>query len=102
MASRDGVPRQIQDCVVSLMAAEAWFTWDKEDGFNIHTTEQHAKEYAEWLIEKWRDHAREEGEWAEEVEDVCYGRITHMTHAQRVEYEGDNCETVDYELKAIS
>jgi hypothetical protein len=84
------------------MAKKTWFTFDRDDGFMLHESEQHAKEYAQKLIDGWRDLAREDNEWPEDVDSVCYGQIVGKARPLRVEYEHDDRETFDYELKSVN
>ncbi len=50
-----------------------FFSYDPEDGFKLHATEDEAKERAQNAIDLYRDDAAEG--WAEEVEDVCWGNV---------------------------
>jgi len=50
-----------------------FFSYDPEDGFQLHATEDEAKERAQNAIDLYRDDAAEG--WAEEVEGVCWGNV---------------------------
>lgn len=50
-----------------------FFSYDPDDGFKLHATEDEAKTRAQSAIDLYRDDAAEE--WAEAVEDVCWGNV---------------------------
>ena len=50
-----------------------FFSYDPEDGFQLHDLEDEAKERAQKAIDLYRDDAAEG--WPEEVEGVCWGNV---------------------------
>lgn len=76
-----------------------WFVWDADDGFRTYETEEEAKAAAEHCLELWRECAERDCEWPEEVEHLCYGKITH--EVQRITtFDDSNVELWDFRLDA--
>ena len=50
-----------------------FFSYDPDDGFELHDSEEEAKECAQNAIDLYRDDAAER--WAEGVERVCWGNV---------------------------
>lgn len=79
------------------MSADAWYYYDPEDGFVQVSTEEEARSRAAEAIDLYRDDARFDGEWPDDVEHVCWGRIVECaTEAE------DGEDSVDYELRRTS
>lgn len=48
------------------------------DGVEYRNTESDARELALKSLESWRERARQSGEWDEEAEQVCWGKIEEV------------------------
>ena len=84
-----------------------FFSFDPEDGFERHETEDLARARAEKCLARDRDIATTEG-WPEEVEGICWGEIRErVAETWRHEVTDDDdvptdCdEMVDYGLGAV-
>lgn len=55
-----------------------WFSYDYEDGFELHNTEESAEKRAKTLLDQWIDLARADGAWTEAAEQVCWGRVSRI------------------------
>ena len=53
--------------------SDKWFSYDHDDGFEIHAAEAEARERAEHRLSLYRDDAGDG--WPEEVDSICYGRV---------------------------
>jgi len=74
-----------------------FFSYDPEDGFQLHATEDKAKERAQNAIDLYRDDAAEG--WAEAVEGICWGNVrqnvVEINIAQTNNHDEESC---DYNL----
>lgn len=52
---------------------DKWFSYDPDDGFEIHATEAKARARAEHSLSRYRDDAGDG--WPEELDSICYGRV---------------------------
>lgn len=66
---------------------DGWWSFDPEDGFQTHPSEEEAKKRAEDAFEA----SREDGVWAENVEEICYGKVTAIV--TEISHKG---ETYDF------
>ena len=74
-----------------------FFSYDPEDSFQLHATEDEAKTRAQNAIDLYRDDASDG--WAEEVDEVCWGELRQS--AMEIEIEPVNnhdIESCDYKL----
>lgn len=70
--------------------SEWYFSFDGE-ACELHATAEHAAAAARTAIEAWTHYAQEDGEWADEAQAVCWGKV--MEHAVLVDGEdGSRCE----------
>ena len=70
-----------------------FFSYDPEDGFQLHATEDEAKERAQIALDNYRDNAIDDNGWGEEVEGVCWGNVR-----QNVVEINTGIESCDYNL----
>jgi hypothetical protein len=68
-----------------------FFSYDPDDGFLLHETEQKAKQHAQKLIDSYRDDAPEG--WPDEVEEACWGELRQQ--AVEIPIDDHSC---DYKL----
>ena len=74
-----------------------FFSYDPDDGFEFHDTEDAAKDRAQAAIDLYREDASEG--WAEEVDRVCWGEVRQQAKERDTTAEtGQDFETCDYEL----
>jgi hypothetical protein len=52
-----------------------WFSYDSEEGFKLFASEQSAKDDATRRLNSWRDQATRDGDWSDEADTVCWGRM---------------------------
>ena len=52
-----------------------FFSYDENQGFRYHNTEEAAKSRAEGYLESYSEDASTEG-WSDEVDSVCWGEVT--------------------------
>ena len=83
-----------------------FFSFDPEDGFEVHDNAEDARVRAEKWLARDRDIATKDG-WPEEVEDICWGEIRERV-AKTWSYDVTdddvpaNCdEFADYGLGAV-
>lgn len=70
--------------------SEQYFCFDGE-GLELHPTAKGAEAAAKEAIEAWRHYASEDGEWSDEAQSVCWGRV--LGHAVFADDEGGTrCE----------
>jgi hypothetical protein len=74
------------------------FFVDTGDGVHFVDTEAEARKLAAGCLAEFRECSRVDGEWPQEVEQVCWGEIREQVKAI---YAGENNEYTDYELKAV-
>lgn len=74
-----------------------FFSYDPDDGFELHATEDEAKARAQAAIDLYRDDAADG--WPEEVDGVCWGalqqRAIEANKRPNTEHESASC---DYQL----
>jgi hypothetical protein len=70
------------------------FFVDTGDGVHYVSTEEEARKLAAGCLAEFRECARLEGEWRDEVESVCWGELRQSATAFSV---GDN-EGVDFQM----
>ena len=68
-----------------------FFSYDPDDGFEVHETEEEAKMCAQKTIDRYRDDATDG--WSEEVEYVCWGELRQQ--AVEIPINDHSC---DYKL----
>jgi len=72
-----------------------YFSYDPNgEGFQLHKTEQEAREEAANAIDEERKHAVSEG-WNEEVTEICWGEIKEISSITEKRDDG-----IDYGLVA--
>lgn len=72
------------------------FFVDTGDGVHYVETEDKAKKLAAKCLAEFRECARIEGEWRDEVESVCWGAMVEYVTAVAV---GDSGDYTDYQLR---
>lgn len=81
-----------------------YFTYDPDDGFELHDTEDKARMEAERILRCYAVAATNEG-WDELTGQICWGELKQYTkeikHDERVYFEGELCFCVDYKLTNI-
>ena len=63
------------------MTGNEFYSYDPEDGFEIHATAEQAQKAATRMMELYRDGAALDG-WHEDQEAVCWGELRRIEHAQ--------------------
>lgn len=53
-----------------------WFVYDQADGMRFFESEEAARENAEQQLRSYRDQSHLYGEWFEEVETLCWGKLS--------------------------
>jgi len=74
------------------------FFVDTGDGIEFKDTEAEARQLASESLEFWKQRARDVGEWDDEVDRVCWGKICEKVKAVAV---GDGGDYKDYQLKPV-
>lgn len=74
------------------------FFVDTGDGIHFLNTEEEAKSEAEKALAFWRDKAGCDGEWDDNVDQICWGEIREQVRAVAV---GDGGDYTDYQLRAV-
>jgi hypothetical protein len=76
-----------------------YFSYNTEDGFQIHTTAEEAKKFAEDALNFERGEAREG--WSDYVDQICWGELKQRTietlNRPRTDddtYVSSDCETI--------
>jgi hypothetical protein len=64
------------------------------DGIEYRNTEQDARRLAIRSLESWRERARQSGEWDDEADEVCWGRLEQVAIPLPASDDG----TVDFVL----
>lgn len=54
-----------------------YFSYDPEDGFEVHETEDAARKRADEIMESCRDAAADDG-WPEYTNEVCWGEVLQV------------------------
>ncbi len=67
-----------------------YFSYDPEDGYETHTTENEASKRADNALELYRSDAYEG--WHEDVEQVCWGKIIEKVERTKCEKAPDDSE----------
>jgi hypothetical protein len=78
-----------------------YFVYSSDNGFETFATAAEAEAVAEDLISKYREDAYEDG-WDDDVESVCWGRVSQKARAIRVSQTPDPVHgnyLCDYVLK---
>jgi len=74
-----------------------FFSYDPDDGFELHATADEAKERAQGAIDLYREEASDG--WPEEVDGVCWGEVCqHATERDTTAETGQDFETYEYYL----
>ena len=74
-----------------------FFSYDPDDGFELHATEEDAKTRAQNAIDMYRDDAAEG--WAEEVDGVCWGELRQAAAEIKIDAVNNyDIESCDYKL----
>ena len=82
-----------------------YFAYDPNgDGFMTFNTESEARKYAHAILQMEREYAYDEGEWSEDVDGVCWGKIIENAKSFGPYYGEDDEEYrlyLDYELASV-
>ena len=74
-----------------------FFSYDPDDGFELHATADEAKERAQGAIDLYREEASDG--WPEEVDGVCWGEVRQQaTERDTTAETGQDFETCEYDL----
>lgn len=75
-----------------------WFSYDTDGGIMFHASAKEASKAAQRAIEDYLD-----GEWAEEVESVCWGQVLQIAEMKnkRPDPDGTYDYICDYELETV-
>jgi len=74
------------------------FFVDTGDGVHFVETEKQARKLAAGCLAEFRECARLEGEWRDEVDSICWGEIRESVNGVAV--DGDEDYT-DYQLRPV-
>jgi len=74
------------------------FFVDTGDGVHFVGTEEEARKLAAGCLAEFRECARLEGEWRDEVDSICWGEIRETAKAVSAGKDG---EYTDYQLKPV-
>jgi hypothetical protein len=55
--------------------AAKFFTYDADNGFQLCDTAEAARDAAQAVLKDFRTEAHQDGEWAQDVEDICWGVV---------------------------
>ena len=72
-----------------------YFSYNADDGFTLHKTAVEARYEAVEALEFERGEAKVNGEWNEDVEEICWGKV-----AERVVQTESGPEYFDFGLVA--
>ena len=82
-----------------------YFVHNGEDYDASYTSEAEARKAAERALDNWRDDARNEDGWSDDVARVAWGEVreiaTAIPHAGSVDEDGMDDDGVDYELRGM-
>jgi hypothetical protein len=73
-----------------------FFSYDPDDGFQLHATEGEAKTRAQNAIDLYRDNAAKG--WAEGVEGVCWGNVRQLVVEINIAPKNNYDDPCDYNL----
>lgn len=54
-----------------------YFSYDPEDGFELHATEAEARKRADEIMEACSDYAADDG-WPDNMSEVCWGEVRQV------------------------
>ena len=74
-----------------------YFAYGPDAGFTLFATEAEAQAAAKKDMDTYRGNAEGEGEWAEEIEAVCWGRV--IERSVEIPIEQDGIQYLDYQLE---
>ncbi len=79
-----------------------YFSYDPEDGFELHKTRDEAKKRADDSLELYRDEAYEG--WHEQTCELCWGKLIEkaaVTRCEKAPSDSDFDEILDFDLTPI-
>lgn len=70
------------------MSADAWYTYDPEQGFEIHSSAEDARRDAENIIQEYRDMG-----WHDDIKQISWGRLeNHRAKLAEAEARAERAE----------
>lgn len=78
--------------------SKRFFSYSPDLGIVWHETAEAAKTSAEEELKQYRNDAKFDGEWPQEVEEIRWGEVKEATAEIRHDEEEEGC---DYALKAV-
>ena len=77
------------------MGEMKFFAYDNNHGFERFRTAEEARLWASSSIAQEKKTAFDQGEWSDDVDQLCWGEIKQVAVFRRCDFELDNIEVID-------
>ena len=82
-----------------------WFVVDVENNIEYFESEQEARTFVNMLLKEERELARLEGEWYEDIENICWGKVLGQVKCTKdeegIDDDGYRRRLYDYDIVEV-